>query len=124
MRGPLAILLALLAAPAAAQVIDCNAQGFSEGADFTACRAAAWGQADAELNRVWPEAMEGASRYGVDAALLDAQRAWLGFRDAHCAVGSALDAGAYYEQESLHICLTELTITRTEQLLYYTYLGD
>jgi len=84
--------------------------------------------ADRLLNAQWPKtanAMKqrdadwdfpGDERPGFFATLLEAQRAWLRFRDAHCTAEGYLYRGGSIEPLIVSTCKTELTETRTEQL--------
>lgn len=84
--------------------------------------------ADAELNAQWKrtaevmklrdENFESTSdvRPGYFATLLDAQRAWLSFRDAHCRSEGYYARGGSLEPLLVSTCKTDLTNARTKQL--------
>jgi uncharacterized protein YecT (DUF1311 family) len=97
--------------------------------DMNACAAIAFEQADTELNAAWRSAVEGAStadreldrRYDRRptnlAKLREAQRAWLVFRDAHCAIQGYDEArGGSMEPMVYEGCRAQLTRERTRQL--------
>lgn len=97
---------------------------------MTYCAGVDYENADAELNRVWPQARAAAKRqdeYIADEAkskglptaseaLLAAQRAWLKFRDAECEYQSYAFFGGTGQPMIGSLCLAELTRERTEQL--------
>jgi uncharacterized protein YecT (DUF1311 family) len=92
--------------------------------DMTACAVQDWEQADGELNKQWEQtaahmrqrdAMYDHSHEdgpGFFDQLLTAQRAWLTFRDAHCATAR----GGTLEPMLVAQCRAELTRQRTRQL--------
>jgi uncharacterized protein YecT (DUF1311 family) len=51
--------------------------------DFSACGSALLDRRDAELNRVWKEAIKELDP-AVKTALLDEQRAWIAYKDKSC----------------------------------------
>ncbi|WP_394690378.1 lysozyme inhibitor LprI family protein [Hoeflea sp.] len=97
---------------------------------MTYCPGVDYENADAELNRVWPQARAAAKRqdeYIADdarsrglptasEALLAAQRAWLKFRDAECEYQSYAFFGGTGQSMIGSLCLAQLTRERTEQL--------
>lgn len=91
------------------------------------CAAQEFDAADAELNAQWPvtaakmkeidqagDANDG--RPGYFAQLLAAQRAWLKYRDEHCATQGYLARGGSLEPLLVANCRTALTQERTRQL--------
>lgn len=123
MRGLMALMLAALPMAAAAQDIDCdNAMAQQE---MNWCAEQDWLAADAELNAVWPMARAAmkeidaglpADMRGADKALLEAQRAWLAFRDAECAAAGWPMRGGTAEPLLIYGCLYTLTQQRTADL--------
>ena len=103
MSRPLFLALAcLLAAPAAAQEVDCaNAMAQM---DLNQCAYDDWNAADADLNLAYGDVMQLLKQWDADlpageqggaAALKDAQRAWITFRDKACeAEGYAMKGGS------------------------------
>ena len=96
---------------------------------MTACAGAAFKAADVALNAQWKvthgfmkerDAAIGAAdadgRPGYAAALLEAQRAWLEFRDAQCGVEGYAARGGSMEPMLVNSCLADLTRRRTDQL--------
>lgn len=85
--------------------------------------------ADAKLNKQWKrtaahmkqldeayeEATPGSTRENF-ASLLKAQRAWLTYRDAHCASEGNMFSGGSMEPLIISTCKTRLTELRIEQL--------
>jgi len=95
--------------------------------DMNYCAALEWEEADAELNRQWRETVSeiqrldaqttpGDGRPGYFEQLLEAQRAWLTFRDGHCASVGYHARGGSLEPLLVANCRTALTRERTEQL--------
>ncbi len=98
--------------------------------DLIACAKAEYDRADAALNAQWKSAL--AQTKGSDAgsgedraangglsygqSLLAAQRAWLAYRDAECALQVYGNAGGHELPIYRLGCLTELTEQRTKQL--------
>ncbi len=87
--------------------------------------------ADAELNTQWKiivavmkardaefatYTIENDTRPGYFESLLEAQRAWLRYRDAHCRVGGYSARGGSMEPMLVAFCKTNLTRQRTEEL--------
>lgn len=84
-------------------------------------------QADADLNAVWKDVAAEMKRLdaqtehddgrpGYFDQLLAAQRAWLAYRDAHCASEGYLTRGGSMEPLMVSGCKTALTKARTEEL--------
>lgn len=96
------------------------------------CAAQRFAKADAALNAQWTITAEemknrdaswetGSSpewdeRPGYFQSLLEAQRAWITFRDAHCRVDGYTARGGSLEPLLVSSCKTALTEARTEQL--------
>jgi uncharacterized protein YecT (DUF1311 family) len=119
------LLLALLAAGAEPPPACSDPQTQSE---INLCAAEDARQADAELNRQWAATAaamkaldEGGyaaqdGRPGYHQALLDAQRAWIRFRDLQCRVEGYAMRGGSAESMMISGCLASLTRDRTRQL--------
>lgn len=116
-------LIAQLTAPAA-PCADPQTQ-----TEMTICAARDFEQADRQLNAQWSitaEAMRerdaasgGAQddhRPGYFETLLEAQRAWLKFRDAHCTSVGFYARGGSMEPMLVGLCRAELTEARIGQL--------
>jgi uncharacterized protein YecT (DUF1311 family) len=117
------VVLACLTRTAAAQEVDCaNAMAQS---DLNACAYQDWEVADADLNDAYQSAMQllkewdanlPADEKGGAAALKDAQRAWITFRDKACeAEGFAMKGGSA-EPLLVYGCMRQLTEERTGHL--------
>lgn len=116
----LALLLSLTA-QAAAQ--DCDTA--ADQTTMNLCAGEAYRAADAELNARYREIME---RLLDDEAarglLVEAQRAWLAYRDAECALAaSGVEGGSIYPM-ILVTCLTDLTAARSADLAGYLACGE
>lgn len=122
------ILLTLLAA-AQAQTIDCD-NAVTQSA-MTQCAQQSFAKADALLNAEYRQTMAimrkldaepgshpaGDTRPGYAAALTEAQRAWIAFRDAHCRTIGYQMRGGSAEPMLVWGCRETLTRDRTEQLI-------
>ena len=128
-----AIALLILAAQGATTTDGgpaCNRDKADQGIqhDLNMCAHAAFREADDALNRQWertaaymrqldtqlPPIEDGRASY-FDT-LLASQRAWLAYRDSHCASEGYLARGGSMEPMLVSYCLAELTTERTEQL--------
>ncbi len=113
----------LLAAPAAAQEVDCaNAMAQQ---DLNQCAYAEWEAADADLNAAYDAAMAllrdwdanlPADEQGGAAALKDAQRAWITFRDRGCEAEGFAMRGGSAEPLLVYGCMRQVTEDRARQL--------
>ena len=81
--------------------------------------------ADAELNAIWPAARKANATFAEylpdnlkadEKALLEAQRAWITFRDAHCASIALPNIGGTIYPLIYNSCRADVTRQRTEQL--------
>ena len=124
MKGnALVALLVLWPLAGQAEKIDCaNAMAQS---DLNICAAQDWQAADEELNVVWPKALAAlkaadaelpADLKGGEKALLEAQRAWITFRDAECKAEGYPMRGGSAEPLLVYGCLSTLTRERTATL--------
>lgn len=126
---PMFPLLALLQAQASDNP-ECDQDKADQGIqiEMNICAHRDFLEADADLNAQWKITAdkmraldEGAyviddGRPGYFAALLEAQRAWLAYRDAHCATEGYWARGGSMEPLLVSGCLAALTTARTEQL--------
>jgi uncharacterized protein YecT (DUF1311 family) len=117
------LVLACLTLPAAAQEVDCaNAMAQQ---DMNQCAYADWEAADAELNDAYRNAIALLTQWdanlpqdeqGGAAALKEAQRAWITFRDKTCeAEGYAMKGGSA-EPLLIYGCMRLVTEERTNHL--------
>ena len=81
--------------------------------------------ADIELNAIWPAARKANATFAEylpenlkadEKALFEAQRAWIKFRDAHCASVALPNAGGTIYPLIYNSCRADVTRQRTEQL--------
>jgi uncharacterized protein YecT (DUF1311 family) len=120
------VILLLVLAAAADAVPDCRDPRTQF--EMNVCAAEDYKKADAELNRQWAatvarmRAQDKAGsvhrdgRPGYHAALLEAQRAWIKFRDLECRVEGYAMRGGSAEPMIVSGCLAEATRARTKQL--------
>lgn len=118
--------LALLGAGQADGTLNCD--DARTQAEMNACAARDFEAADAELNRVWRQAIGNArdldrepyanadERPSYENTLRDAQRAWLAFRDAQCAWEGYEARSGSMETMLYEMCRANLTRERTAQL--------
>ncbi|MFC4256589.1 DUF1311 domain-containing protein [Altererythrobacter xixiisoli] len=102
-------------------------------ADMNRCAGLDYEAADAELNRQWRitndymKAADASSRgmrgRTYAAVLLDAQRAWLKYRDTHCVSAGYQARGGSMQPMLVSMCRTRLTQERIEQLKQLTREG-
>lgn len=96
--------------------------------EMNSCAAKDFEAADAALNAQWKKTADEMKRRdrevadprdrrpGYFATLLDAQRAWLKYRDAHCVTQGYLFRGGTMEPFMVATCKTTMTQARTKQL--------
>lgn len=83
--------------------------------EMNRCAADEYKKADAELNRVYQQLLpklEAAHKEKLKVA----QRAWLGFRDAHCDYEAFIFDGGTMQPLIQYSCLETVTRERTKQL--------
>lgn len=117
MRLLLPFLLGLAAGPALAQdEVDC-ANAVTQLA-LNLCAGQDYAAADDRLNAVYARAMRLAEADGeaTATALRDAQRLWVPFRDAACAVEAAAFAGGSMAPMMESFCLRRVTEARVGDL--------
>jgi len=97
---------------------DCSAPADQQA--MTACAGMAFEAADAELNARYREVVARLSGNPEARDLLvQAQRAWIAFRDGECAFASAGVAGGSIHPMIVTSCRTRLTEARTADLEGY-----
>jgi uncharacterized protein YecT (DUF1311 family) len=128
MIRPICLILLCLAAPAAAQEVDCD--NAITQADMNQCAYQDLDAADAELNRAYGQAMtllkewdadlpaaeQGGAEQGGADALREAQRLWISFRDKACEVEGYPMKGGSAEPLLVYGCMRVLTEERTAHL--------
>ncbi len=120
------LALALLVLGSAAQAQTPGCADPQTQIEMNACAEREWQAADRALNEAYGQARAAMRRLdadfpqearGAEAALREAQRAWITFRDAACAVEGWPMRGGSAELLLIHGCLARLTRQRTEDLL-------
>lgn len=76
-------------------------------------------QEDDELNDVYRQLRKAISGSPQEELLIDAQLAWISFRDADCAYAASLFEGGSQEPQVRNDCIARLTRQRTDQLKQY-----
>lgn len=84
------------------------AMNFCAGEDFQA--------ADDALNAVWSDLRNARRDSNTWQSILDAQRLWIPFRDAHCEAEAAFYQGGSIQPLIRFSCLATTTRQRTAQL--------
>ena len=121
MRRSAVGLAVLLAASAPARAADPCAG--STQMDLNACAGAAYDRADAAMNAAYGRLMK---RIGPKAkdALRAAQKAWLPFRDASCALEALGVEGGSMQPQVRADCFARVTAARTKVLTGYLTCDD
>jgi uncharacterized protein YecT (DUF1311 family) len=104
--------LLMAAAPAAARGGCDNAQDQNT---MNRCAEDDYARADAELNRVYKQVMNGLDTQS-EQLLKAAQRDWIAFRDDECKYENVQNEGGSIYPLVYNGCLTTLTKARTKQL--------
>ena len=81
------------------------------------CAGEAYERADKALNVQWAKVMAGEGDKEEDKLLLEAQRAWLKYRDAHCLASAYSSLGGSIWPLLVSGCKAELTRQRTRELV-------
>ncbi len=82
------------------------------------CAGDAYERADKSLNAQWEKAVAAyKGDKGAEKLLLDAQRAWLKYRDAHCQASAYDSLGGSIWPLLNSGCLADLTRKRTQELV-------
>ena len=120
------IWMTLMMATAAGQEWNCDDP--STQTEMTVCAGQMYEAADGDLNLAWDIARSAAERMDEYLAegevpaveiLLDAQRAWLTYRDKTCEAESLLGRGGTIQSQLRLNCLERVTRARTEDLRYF-----
>lgn len=111
----LALGLASTATSAAAQdKMECSDP--QTQMDMNQCAAQDYETADTELNAVWADLRQERGDGPAWDAILEAQRLWIPFRDAHCEAEAAPYEGGSIQPLIRLSCLAATTNARTGQL--------
>jgi uncharacterized protein YecT (DUF1311 family) len=97
-----------------AQAADCGDAATQMA--MNQCAAGRLAAADAALNAAYGQVIGRLRGTDGEKLLRGAQRAWLGFRDQHCAFMASGVAGGSIEPFIRDGCMQELTEARTQQL--------
>ena len=102
-----------------------NCANATDQTTLTACADRAYKKSDAELNRTY-DAVIARLRGAKPLAdkLVNAQRAWIAYRDAECNFSSANAEGGTVYPMVVSTCLDDLTKTRNETLRGYLSCED
>lgn len=104
-------------APAQAQQkLNCTDWGNLPQQGMNQCARQFYDEADAQLNTVWADLRERRGEGHSWDPILEAQRAWIPFRDAHCEAHAAPYEGGSIQPLIRFGCLTDVTEQRTAQL--------
>jgi uncharacterized protein YecT (DUF1311 family) len=106
----------------AAELRGPECPGDGEQAAINECLNRVFTRADAALNRQWQETLT--ARPAAADQLRTAQRAWLAYRDAHCASAVPSVANAQVQTSEQTLCRTRLTEARTHDLADLAAMGE
>ena len=118
MRRPALLLccLALLPAAPALAAVDCRNGGATQ-TDMNICADQDFREADAALNTAYKKMMICAQAVeGGEKLMVEAQRAWLRYRDAECRLQGAAFEGGSAQPMEISGCLRAITLQRTKDL--------
>lgn len=110
----LSIALAFFAL-SAAQAAEKNCGDLTTQMDITMCEGEKLDKADAALNAVYAKLTKKVSA-GGKTKLVEAQRAWLKYRDAQCDFETLATVGGSIHPMEVAICRAELTREQTKRL--------
>lgn len=125
-QSTFAAVFLMMSIPAAAQdepQVDCN--NAQTQVELNYCAHVDWEEADVELNFTYKEVRAKLAERDEEwtlggpkgtERLLDAQRAWITYRDAHCEVDSFSARGGSMQSMLYSGCLATLTRSRTKEL--------
>jgi uncharacterized protein YecT (DUF1311 family) len=125
MRAAPVFLLLALAPQAMAEEPAVNCAEAVAQVDLNLCAERAWKFADEDLNLAYGFAVTmmkdidaglAEGQRGAEAALREAQRAWIAFRDAGCTAEGYRVAGGSMQPMVVAMCLERVTRARTEEL--------
>ena len=106
----------------AAELRGPECPGDGEQAEINACLDLIFPRVDAALNRPGEESLT--ARPASAEQLRTAQRAWLAYRDAHCASAVPSVANAQVQTSEQTLCRTRLTEARTHDLADLAAMGE
>lgn len=114
-------MIGLLMATVFAAQPDCRAA--MTQVDINACAAIEARAADAELNRVFGQAVrqlqaqDGRPNGESERRLREAQRTWIAYRDAQCQLAGIGALGGTLESTLIADCIADMTSRRVSELL-------
>lgn len=113
---PTVILMVALASAAHGEQKDCNkAPSYN---DMAECFTKAAQSADTRLNSAYREVLAKVGKGDVRTLIVDAQRRWLAFRDAQCALEGYGTNGGSIHPTVMHNCIERLTSARVKDFEY------
>jgi uncharacterized protein YecT (DUF1311 family) len=132
---PLALAFAAALASAAEPAPPLNCKDPQSNLEMKMCAQQDFERADAELNKVYADAIAGARQQNQalrdnpgnekapdsEALLRKAQRAWLAFRDANCAYEYQIYYGGSHASLAYSLCQVSMTKTRIAELKAQTH---
>ncbi len=122
MKTIVAATLAFLT-PTAVAAAEMNCGEPKTQMEMNACEGKKLDKADTELNEVYAKLSKKVSA-GGKAKLLEAQRAWLKYRDEQCAFETLGTIDGSIHPMEVAICLAELTKAQTKRLRAQLECGD
>ena len=125
MRLGLVLLLGALLCPSGLLAQESDCVEAETQAEMNACAAQGFKEADAALNESYSAARDhmraldaaiGPDQAGAEQALLQAQRAWISYRDLTCAAEGYAYHGGSLEPMVVNFCLARLSALRRDDL--------
>jgi uncharacterized protein YecT (DUF1311 family) len=110
------------APPATGELLDCS--NLQTQAEMSACAATLAQTADDRLNQVYQQVRDRFRGTPQEELLIDAQLAWIDFRDANCAFSSGRFAGGSMAPMIRSTCVAEMTRQRTAELEHFLREGN
>ncbi|HEY1797798.1 MAG TPA: lysozyme inhibitor LprI family protein [Stellaceae bacterium] len=115
----LAAVLLFAAWPAAAQTLDCSKA--QTQIDLDRCADQGFRKADAALNQVYARLKAGTTEPDSLKRLVDAEKAWLAYRDRECELETEDSIGGSIHLMEIAACYREKTVARTTELKKQIY---
>lgn len=109
-----AALIIVMAASGGAHAAGCD--NTAPQSELNLCAAREYRTADALLNQTYRRVVASLSSKQDTMSLLTAQRAWLTYRDEHCALAGRAFEGGSIQPLVVADCLREVTMARVEAL--------
>jgi len=81
-------------------------------------------KADKEMSNTYKQALKKTTDPAKKKLLIEAQRAWIKYKEAHCKSVASEYEGGSFQPQSLYMCLTDITKERIKALKEYEERND